>query len=82
MGQLYQCCCRICGGINVFPSFKYHMFTFRSMCVLFTDYPLYTVSNEKIIDEQLIKQDLTGFVVFVVSVVFVVIVVGHITSGP
>jgi hypothetical protein len=26
MGQVYQCWWRICGGRNIFPRFKYHMF--------------------------------------------------------
>lgn len=65
-----------------FPGSNSTCLRFRSMCVLFTDYSSYTVSNDRIIDEQVIEQDLTGFVVFVFAVVFVVIVVEHIIIGP
>jgi hypothetical protein len=42
MGQVYQSWWRICGEINVFSRFEYHIFLcFISMCYLFTDSSLY-----------------------------------------
>jgi hypothetical protein len=38
MRQVYQCWCRICREINVFPRFQYHMFSvlYQSVTYLLT----------------------------------------------
>jgi hypothetical protein len=44
MGQLYQSWWRLCQEIDVFPSFKYHVLCFTSICDRFNDSVLHVIS--------------------------------------